>query len=351
MTDRLIEALKQLTDVNNNYSDSEYCMQLTSSMSSTWELDHVSILVEEKKELALVCALEKGRWLSTTSIPDNAVKTPICNLNNEPFGCLITSQTDEPTLKGMLPLYASSLAIQLRPTSSVTSLLKSEIQNRDEELIKTMDELDTFFYRASHDIREPITALQGVYNLIRARSEMQSDPTLPLLEKQIVRLKNFNESLVQVGAIKSRIPEPSQVHLKSLVDRIVADCSDDFVEVENTIDSNLKVTKDTFLLECIIGELVRNSFQYFDVNKDHSWLRLRSSTDSSTHTVVIEDNGIGINDQLAPNLFSMFFRASASSGTGLGLYKAKMAADKSFIPLHIESQEGIGTKATLTIQS
>ena len=87
--------------------------------------------------------------------------------------------------------------------------------------------------------------------------------------------------------------------------------------------------------------------KYYDREKDESWVKISLEN----HNLIIEDNGSGINEQLSNNLFSMFFRASSSSGTGLGLYKAKMAAKKLFFDLKIESQEGKGTKAILAMKT
>jgi signal transduction histidine kinase len=72
--------------------------------------------------------------------------------------------------------------------------------------------------------------------------------------------------------------------------------------------------------------------------------------DDSLATVVIEDNGKGIEKEHLPNLCKMFYRATDDgAGSGLGLYIVKEAVDKLHGAIHIDSELGKGTTVSLSI--
>jgi signal transduction histidine kinase len=69
-----------------------------------------------------------------------------------------------------------------------------------------------------------------------------------------------------------------------------------------------------------------------------------------TCEIVVEDNGIGVERNLVPRIFEMFFRASdRSDGSGLGLYIVKNAVDRLDGTLEVQSDAGIGTRFRIVL--
>lgn len=220
--------------------------------------------------------------------------------------------------------------------------------NNNQELLnyqQAVAELDTFFYKASHDIRTPITAIEGVYNIIKVDPALAKNPVLKLLEKQIIKIKALNASIIEVGGIRSRMREFVPLNLNVLVSEVVSSINTQ-KEVVPTIDihPDLQITSDRYLLSMILKSIITNSFQYLDESKNNPGIDISASEAEGRIIMSIQDNGTGINPHLAKKLFSMFYRADTNrSGFGLGLYKAKMAADKLGIDLAIDSIENEGT--------
>jgi signal transduction histidine kinase len=69
-----------------------------------------------------------------------------------------------------------------------------------------------------------------------------------------------------------------------------------------------------------------------------------ATTEGRGWKISFSDNGPGIDPGVMPRIFEMFFRGSnQSKGSGLGLYNAKLAADKLGIQIMAESRSEGGT--------
>ncbi|MCZ8133914.1 MAG: HAMP domain-containing sensor histidine kinase, partial [Algoriphagus sp.] len=68
--------------------------------------------------------------------------------------------------------------------------------------------------------------------------------------------------------------------------------------------------------------------------------------------IVLEDNGIGIEERHRSDVFNLFSRATQRNvGTGLGLYMVKEAVEQMGGKIHLESQIHEGTTVTVTLPS
>jgi len=65
----------------------------------------------------------------------------------------------------------------------------------------------------------------------------------------------------------------------------------------------------------------------------------------------IEYNGLGIDEDKLPNIFTMFFRGTDTmkNDTGLGLYIVKLALKKINAEIQVESEKGKGSTFTVLI--
>ena len=71
---------------------------------------------------------------------------------------------------------------------------------------------------------------------------------------------------------------------------------------------------------------------------------------SSSCSIHIRDNGIGISSSVLPHIFQLFYRGSdKSTGSGVGLYIVKEVIEKMQGTIRVESIEGAGTSFFVTI--
>jgi signal transduction histidine kinase len=232
---------------------------------------------------------------------------------------------------------------------------QATIEKQNEELKKTNEELDRFVYSASHDLRAPLSNINGLTNL------MAIDPVTPK-EEFIKRIKNSVDQMerfirdIEHYSRNSRIElnvEP--IDLNILIDDIIKSLShfDNALKVslENEIPTGSIINADSYRLRVILNNLIVNAIKYADLSKEKPFVKIQLTNEDRYHYIKIEDNGIGIEEEHQSKVFDMFYRASTiSKGSGLGLYIVKESADKMKYQISVQSERGKGSLFMLTMQ-
>lgn len=211
----------------------------------------------------------------------------------------------------------------------------SEQKKIEQDLMFKNNELDTFIYRASHDLRGPIATMMGLNQIVRYEI---TDPAairyFNLYNSQIMRLHNITVSLIELTKIKDRNCEITKIDFNALWQETKAeivklpDVTD--VNLEDAIEHIQDFSSDIHLLKVILFNLVANAVSYrrSDVS---SLARVEIMQDKASKHVILKvsDNGIGIDGALQHKIFNMFFRGTErSKGPGLGLYILKNSVEK-----------------------
>ncbi len=211
----------------------------------------------------------------------------------------------------------------------------SQQKKIEQDLIFKNNELDTFVYRASHDLRGPIATLMGLYNLVQY--EVKDELALNLFDMyngQILRLNTIILTLIELTKIKEREFQPSVVNFKKTVRNVfnklqgMTESKDMLFEYD--IEPVEGYVSDEHLLFVILQNMVENSIKY-KRQEVTSFVRVevKKIKDSDRIIIKVSDNGIGIDSAIQNKIYNMFFRGNErSSGSGLGLYTLKNAVEK-----------------------
>lgn len=220
---------------------------------------------------------------------------------------------------------------------------------QSEKLNELNDELREFSYRISHDLKSPLTSIEGLINLGREEidDKVLLEECFSGMESLIEQLKdNITSSLsvIRNDAIDINV---MQFCLEDINNRILKLYGPQ-IEKEKIHyqfqGGNIQITTDKSLLLSIIENLISNAIKYRDDSKD-SFIQLVITEESEKVYFSIKDNGLGINEKFHEKLFSMFSRFhSVSEGTGLGLYTLKKTLHRLGGDISFESVEGEGTE-------
>jgi signal transduction histidine kinase len=116
------------------------------------------------------------------------------------------------------------------------------------------------------------------------------------------------------------------------------------------VDQHIPFVSDPVRTRTILGNLLSNAFKYYNPDVARHHLVLFVSVTPAQATIVLKDNGIGIDDTHKEKIFNMFFRATTrSAGTGLGLYIVKSMVDKLGGEISFESVLNEGTTFQVSI--
>lgn len=218
------------------------------------------------------------------------------------------------------------------------------------ELIEKNKELDAFVYKASHDLKGPLSSVKGLVAL--AREGLENKATLSyidMIEKTASRMDKVLLDLLQVTRIKKSDIVPGKIMLKKLVDEILDSLQYtpgySKVTIEVYCDEKAGLYSDLNSVSSVIQNLVVNAISYRNPEAFASWLDIMIKTNEKGAEIVIADNGIGIPEDQQEKVFEMFHRVSNfAEGTGLGLYIVKSAMARLGGTIRLESQVDKGTK-------
>jgi len=217
-----------------------------------------------------------------------------------------------------------------------------------------------FIADASHELRTPLTLLRADAEvLLRGKQHLAADD-VELLQDVVMEashmaaLANNMLDLARLDADSAHI-ERDVVDL-ALVARDTArrvgslateKCVD--IRVENALP--VLVIGDRLLLEQVALVLLDNAIKY---NHPGGQVVVRASTRGEEAYLEVEDTGIGIAPEHLPRLGERFYRVDKArsretGGAGLGVSIAQRIASHHGGTLHLTSELGHGTRATLTL--
>ncbi|MCW3102190.1 MAG: putative signal transduction histidine kinase [Bacteroidetes bacterium] len=229
----------------------------------------------------------------------------------------------------------------------------TETKRMEEELKVLNKELETFIYRASHDLRGPLSSIIGLTNV--SKSEIKDEASkkyFQMVEASAQKLDCTLISLVQSMTMRDMAVNLEDVDFDELVKETLAQLkyhegfSNVEISVKNTVKDVFKSNK--LILTSVFQNLVQNAIKYQDYHSGQSYLKILISRKNGGVEIVFDDNGIGIDEHLQEKIFDMYFRGtSAISGTGLGLYIVKTGIEKLKGNIRFKSTKGVGTRFTV----
>lgn len=216
----------------------------------------------------------------------------------------------------------------------------------EHELMESNQELDTFFYKASHDLKGPLASILGIVNV--ARLENKDDVIekyFKMIDTSVRRLDRTLMDLIELARTRKGVSKLSKIYLRALVDEILQSLSHTVnfsgIKFEIDVDGSLGIIADKVLVLSVFQNLIHNAINYG--NKEHPVIKIRVDGTANGIRLEVTDNGKGIADHVKHRVFEMFYRGHPdSSGSGLGLFIVKNAIEKLKGKVWFESEEGRG---------
>lgn len=223
----------------------------------------------------------------------------------------------------------------------------------EKELVETNQELDTFFYKASHDLKGPLASVMGIVNLARLEnSDPLNEKYFTMIETSVKRLDRTLLDLIELARTRKGTSKLSQINIMSMVQDILHSLRHlpDFgsINFEVKIDHLLELKADKVLVLSVFQNLIHNAINY--CNQDSPHVKIKVEKQEIGIQLQIIDNGQGIQEGIRDRVFEMFYRGHPdSTGSGLGLFIVKNALEKMKGNISFESEVGKGTTFTIYI--
>lgn len=227
--------------------------------------------------------------------------------------------------------------------------------DKNKELEKLNAELDSFVYRASHDLRSPLSSILGLAEIASKTSEVKEIKTYVEMIKERVHVQDeFIKEIIEYSRNARTEVNPEKIELKHAVNQLIETMHyiDGAKNISFIIDipADFQVITDKIRLKVVLSNLLSNAIKYHDHSKSDPFIKISAEWFPLQIDVSVEDNGIGIPQENQEKIFTMFYRGTEKSkGSGLGLYIAKEAVSKIGGTIHFKSTEGEGSCFTFSV--
>ncbi len=227
----------------------------------------------------------------------------------------------------------------------------SKINEKNEELKRINIDLDNFIYTASHDLRSPISNLEGLITILTKQLQGKigsaEEDLVRMINISTNKLKNTIKDLTEITRAQKDMDEPIervpfsevledvQINLQGLIEEAEAEITTDF-----HVDSVDFARKS---LRSVVYNLVSNAIKYRNPRRQVE-VSLKTELRDNCVVLSVKDNGLGIPKDQQHKVFTMFKRVYTHvEGTGVGLYILKRIMENSGGKIELHSETGDGT--------
>ncbi|MDP2560919.1 phosphate regulon sensor histidine kinase PhoR [Psychrobium sp. 1_MG-2023] len=228
--------------------------------------------------------------------------------------------------------------------------------SRDVTRIHQLEEMRReFVANVSHELKTPLTVLQGYLELINDSDDGQRDPSLAMaasaMKLQASRMQSMVEQLLSLSKIESAAQASIQqqvsmsAQLKMLKTDALSLIGERDLVIEFAVDEGVDVYGDEAQIFSACTNLVTNAIRYCP---DGSFIQVLWQRCDGGALFSVTDNGPGIAANHLARLTERFYRidqsrSSKSGGSGLGLSIVKHVLVNHQSNLNIESTPGLGS--------
>jgi PAS domain S-box-containing protein len=224
------------------------------------------------------------------------------------------------------------------------------------------DAKDLFLATTSHELRTPITVVQGFASTLASRWDNLPDAdrrsAVQTIAERAAALARLVEQLLlgsRAGADQLQVSNGpfdlagllrgSAVAFRPLSDRHTLE-----LDIPDTLPN---ANGDPMATDIIIGQLLENAFKY---SPDGGAVAVRALADGDVIEVTVQDEGIGITPADRERVFERFVQGDAGDrrrfgGIGLGLYIVRQLAQAQDGAIAAEGRDGPGTTMRLRLRA
>lgn len=235
--------------------------------------------------------------------------------------------------------------------------LERRVRERTAELTAVNQELESFVYTISHDLRAPLRGVGGFAALLQREHSAQLTPEAQTYVQRIadgtrrmgaliddllsfahISRKDVHREMVRPSEIVRQAIEELQPAIRAAGTRIVVDDLPD-------------VHADPALLRQVFTNLLSNAIKYSS-RSPAPHVEVRSAFADGTIVFSVRDNGVGFDMKYAHKLFGVFQRLHAYDefeGTGVGLAIVHRIVQRHGGDVWVEAAEGQGATFSFTL--
>ncbi len=242
---------------------------------------------------------------------------------------------------------------------TLNASLEARVSERTRQLQETINELESFSYTVSHNLRSPLRAIHAYAHIVSKESALPQDAdTASLLAKiqdNSLNMGQMMDELLAYIKLGRRTIQKSRINTRKLVQQLVQEMREQGAAPapEFTIQSLPNTRGDPALLRHVFHNLIANAIK-FSRQSNPPRIEIGSQAGEHGETIFfVRDNGVGFDMRYANKLFGAFQRLHHEDefeGIGMGLAVAKRIVNLHCGRIWAESKIDAGTTFFFTLE-
>ena len=224
---------------------------------------------------------------------------------------------------------------------------------------ETQEMRQEFFSNASHELKTPITSIQGYSELLVSGinySDEQKKEFLTRIKDESHCMTTLINDILTISRLETgtRADNPTEICVQNMVSEIVKTLEPMWTENNVSIEmlcSNVRIWADYSKIHQLLNNLIVNAVKY---NKQNGHVKIEIKWQNTSLYILVADTGIGIPAEAQNRVFERFYRVDKGrckkdGGTGLGLAIVKHIVNYYKGTIKLRSQPDKGTEIEILI--
>ncbi len=264
----------------------------------------------------------------------------------------ITRVQDHTELPGIAEITEGSIGILQSEIYKVVTILREQYSSEHKQKKYMSDMMSDI----SHQFKTPLTAISLMTELLMEPgvSEEQRLEYAGKIDTQINKMTWLIRNLLTLSQLEAGVLEmkAERVVLKEMM----GDISDSLsvlaevaeVELDCSVSDKIEIKADKHWLREAVSNIIKNCIEHTAAG---GFVKVCAAQNNIYTSIVIEDNGKGIDKEHLPHIFERFYKAGNSSpnSVGIGLAMAKQIINSHGGRIEVESEAGKGSKFIITL--
>jgi len=236
--------------------------------------------------------------------------------------------------------------------------LEQRVKERTAQLEAANQELESFNFSVSHDLRAPLTIIDGFSKALLEDFSADLPPDaadyLRRITKASQRMARLIDALLNLSRLGREPLTREQTDLSSLARTIEQELRylhPDRSDVTVRVADGITVSGDRRLLRSVMQNLMGNAWKY-TARRERAEIEFGALEQEGKRVYFVRDNGTGFNMRYAGRLFTPFqrlHRAEDFEGIGIGLATAQRIVHRHGGTIWAEAEEGKGATFYFTL--
>ncbi|WP_054252239.1 sensor histidine kinase [Neofamilia massiliensis] len=201
-----------------------------------------------------------------------------------------------------------------------------EIVEAKEKSTKNSEKQIEYLEDIAHQIKTPITSM--LFSIENLEMDFPDNDDIEILKRQLLRLNSLSDILLKLSSLDANkdLMKAEQIRLDELVDYALDSLNikrSTNVEIKKSLKENSICGDFYWLAEALIN-IIKNADNRPTCDK----IVVSSYKNPLYTSLIIEDNGGGIEKEKMKKIFKRFYKTPDSNGFGIGLAMAKTIVEK-----------------------